>query len=145
MQNNDTELSPTNILNRSYDAGLDVIVVEQIGADGVLKNPATEAKQDTLLTELEKKADLTETQPVFDEGNNIILRELLDQNNIPLWYDATTNRLQTVTTGTLTTVTTVTTVTTLTGQTNIGGIPADPQIPSLLNQTWQQGVRNLLI
>ena len=48
MGNNDTKLTPTNILNRSYDAGLDVIIVEQIGADGVLKNPATEAKQDEL-------------------------------------------------------------------------------------------------
>lgn len=54
MSNNDTKLTPTNILNRSYDPALDVIIVEQIGADGVLKNPATEAKQDDEITEIKK-------------------------------------------------------------------------------------------
>jgi len=46
----DTSLSTTNILNRSYDPGLDVIVVETIGADGVLKNPATEETLQAVLS-----------------------------------------------------------------------------------------------
>jgi len=37
-----------------------------------------------------------------------------------------------ISSGTVTTVSTVTTVTTVTGQTNIGGLPANQQIPSLM-------------
>jgi hypothetical protein len=41
--------SEQNILNETFDESLGVIMVEIIGADGVLKNPATEDKQDTLI------------------------------------------------------------------------------------------------
>lgn len=58
MANNDTKLTPTNILNRSYDPALDVIVTEIIGADGVLKNPATEAKQDDIISAITGSAGL---------------------------------------------------------------------------------------
>ena len=39
-------------------------ITKILNALGISINPATEEKQDELLTELEKKADLTETQPV---------------------------------------------------------------------------------
>lgn len=102
---------------------------------------ATSAKQDTLLTELQRKADLTEVQPTFDEGNNILLREMLEQLNIPLWYDPATNSLKAVVTGA---VTATMTSTTLTNITNIGSIPTDPLVPAAINQSWILGVRHLL-
>ncbi len=43
MGNNDTKLTPTNILNRSYDSTLDVIVVLPLEFDpsGATKRPVT--------------------------------------------------------------------------------------------------------
>jgi len=103
---------------------------------------ATSAKQDTLLTELQLKADLTDTQPVHDGGNNLILREILEQLNIPLWYDPATNSLKAVVTGA---VTATMSSTVASGVTAIGGIPADPVVKEALNQTWFLGVRGLLV
>ena len=100
---------------------------------------ATSAKQDTLLAELQHKADLTDKQPVFDEGNNLLLREILEQLVIPLWYDPATNSLKAVVTGSVTATVASTTVT------SQGGVLADPMIPSLLNQVWSSTVRNLFI
>ena len=54
----------------------------------------------------------------------------------------------TISSGTLTTVTTVTTVTTtgtLTNQTNIGGLAANPQIPSLMMLTADNLRRNITV
>ena len=54
----------------------------------------------------------------------------------------------TISSGTLTTVTTVTTVTTtgtLTNQTNIGGLAANPQIPSLMMMTADNLRRNITV
>jgi hypothetical protein len=43
--------------NMSFDEGLEVKIVEIIGADGVLKNPATEEKQDTANANLREIQD----------------------------------------------------------------------------------------
>ena len=44
-----TKYTSQYIDNLSFDDGLKVSMVEIIGADGVLKNPATEAKQDAMI------------------------------------------------------------------------------------------------
>lgn len=51
----------------------------------------------------------------------------------------------TISSGTVTTVTTVTTTGTLTNQTNIGGIAANPQIPSLMMLTADNLRRNITV
>lgn len=54
--------------------------------------------------------------------------------------------LETVTSGlTLSTVTTVGTVTTLTGQTNMGGHPANDQIPALMRMSADALRRNIVV
>ena len=61
--------------------------VTVINTAGTPINPSTEEKQDDIITELEKKADLTETQPVslavsptkVDETNNVL--EIIDSAN----------------------------------------------------------------
>jgi len=79
MGNNDTELSLENILNRSYDPALDVLVVENIGANGVLINPATEAKQDDLInyniSDLDEAND-TKYYGFVDKAGNWYIQQL---------------------------------------------------------------------
>jgi len=103
---------------------------------------ATSAKQDTLLTELQKKADLTEEQPTYDEGAYKTLLRILEQLSIPVWYDPATNSIKSVVTGA---VTATMSSTVASGVTAIGGIPADPVVKEALNQTWFLGVRGLLV
>jgi hypothetical protein len=76
---------------------------------------------------------------VFDGGNNLVLRELLESTNMPLYYDPATNSIKALVTGSVTATVASTTVTAY------SGIPADPLIPSLLNLAWAQNIRSLLI
>ena len=103
---------------------------------------ATSAKQDLLLTELQLKANLTEEQPVYDEGNNLALTRILEQVTQPLYYDPTTNSIRMIVANTPAVTISSGTVT---NQTQIGGIPADPVVPSLLNEVWATSIRSLLI
>lgn len=48
MSISSTKYTSQNIDNMSFDDGLKVKITEIIGSDGVLKNPATEEKQDIL-------------------------------------------------------------------------------------------------
>jgi hypothetical protein len=127
--------------NSSFDETLGVNMVEIIGSDGNLKNPATSDNQDTLLTELQSKADLDEVQPVFDEGSNALLREILESTNTPVYYDPTTNSLKAVVTGAVTATVASTVVS---GVTAIGGDPAAGGGPALTHIDWSTGVRNFL-
>jgi hypothetical protein len=78
----------------------------------------------------------------LSENSLLLLRQILAQLNLPLWYVAASNALNTVIASG--TVTTVSTVTSVTNQAQIGGITADPVIPSLLNDVWANSVRSLL-
>ena len=49
---------------------------------GKLINPATEEKQDDIITELKLKADLTETQPVSDIAIDSVIAELQLKANL---------------------------------------------------------------
>jgi hypothetical protein len=49
MNINDVKYTVQEMGNKSFDDQLKVNMVEIIGADGVLKNPATEAKQDDII------------------------------------------------------------------------------------------------
>jgi len=127
--------------------------VVHVDPSGNLVNPATSDKQlpdnhrvtvsnPTANPETGLAKDLTlkdGNQKSYDEGNNLLLREILDQLNIPLWLDMANNALRT------SIVTTIGTLTTLTNQSQIGGITADPVVPSLLNDVWANSVRSLLI
>jgi len=107
---------------------------------------ATSAKQDTLLTELQAKADLTETQPTADTNFEMLLRLLINGIHHPYYYNSGANALQSLLiTGSTTAVTgTLTAVTTVTGITNIGGIGADMMIQNLSAELWSTAVRSLL-
>lgn len=125
-----------------------VIVTNSSLPDGA----ATSAKQDLLLTELQKKADLTETQPVYDEKNDIaiLLRTLLAAIRDPVWLDMATNAKRalliagstTAVTGSLTSAGTITTQGDIT---NIGANPADQLTTSIMDTDWGVTTRNLLI
>lgn len=52
MPKSNTKYTSQHIDNQSFDEGLQVRVTELIGADGVLKNPATEEKQDEIIASL---------------------------------------------------------------------------------------------
>lgn len=52
MSKTNTKYTSQHIDNQSFDEGLQVRVTELIGADGVLKNPATEEKQDEIIASL---------------------------------------------------------------------------------------------
>lgn len=49
MSKTNTKYTSQHIDNQSFDEGLQVRVTELIGADGILKNPATEEKQDATI------------------------------------------------------------------------------------------------
>lgn len=55
-----TKYSSQYIDNMSFDDDLKVSMVEIIGQDGVLKNPATETKQDTLQSLIETLQELNQ-------------------------------------------------------------------------------------
>jgi hypothetical protein len=112
---------------------------------------ATSAKQDTLLTELQKKADLAESQPI-DTGTDLefLLRALLAAIRDPVWLNIATNATQallvsgstTAVTGSLTTAGTVSTVTDIT---NIGANPANLMPINMSEISWGLTTRGLLI
>lgn len=52
MPKTNTKYTSQHIDNQSFDEALQMRVTELIGADGVLKNPATEEKQDTMIAAL---------------------------------------------------------------------------------------------
>lgn len=107
---------------------------------------ATSAKQDTLLTELQAKADLTEVQPTADANFEMLLRMLIQGIHNPAHYNSGANALQSLLiTGSTTAVTgTLTAVTTVTGITNIGGVGADMMIRDITSDTWGTCIRSLL-
>lgn len=49
MSKTNTKYTSQHIDNQSFDDGLQVRITELIGADGILKNPATEEKQDATI------------------------------------------------------------------------------------------------
>jgi hypothetical protein len=86
------------------------------------------------------------TGNVYDESADKHLLRILEQVSVPVWYIPDSNALNvtgsvSVSSGTVTTVSTVTTVATVTNQTNLGGIPADPMVPALLNDVWANAIR----
>jgi hypothetical protein len=147
----DIEIGAVEIKNGADDTravvganGLEVEVkaIPSITVSNPTANPetglATSAKQDVLLTELQLKADKTEEQSVHDAGSLDALTRILEQVSVPIWYDAATNSLKAVVTGSVTATVASTTVT------SEGGIPSDPLIPSLLNMVWANSIRNNL-
>lgn len=62
-----TKYSAQAIENMSFDDGLKVKMVELIGADGVLKNPATEEKQDSLSAYAQAGSDIS-GDPMYFAG-----------------------------------------------------------------------------
>lgn len=70
------------ILNSSFDETLGVSITEIIGADGVLKNPATEEKQDTIVTALGESAITATSVDASSSGDNTIV----SITNIPKLY-----------------------------------------------------------
>ena len=107
---------------------------------------ATSAKQDTLLTELQAKADLTEVQPTADANFEMLLRMLIQGIHNPAHYNSGANALQSLlVTGSTTAVTgTLTAVTTVTGLTNIGGISAASMLENQTQEVWGLNIRSLL-
>ena len=68
-------LSGTNKIIAAKDVnGVEYQIMLSANGTYAIINPATSDKQDTLLTELQKKADLTETQPV----SNTVLTNAVD-------------------------------------------------------------------
>jgi len=55
-----TKYTSQDIDNMSFDDELKVSVTEIIGADGILKNPATEAKQDDIISAINGNYDTVE-------------------------------------------------------------------------------------
>lgn len=54
--------------NWSFDEGLKVKIVEIIGQDGVLKNPATEEKQDSIISAIENVSVSVDTTGLATEA-----------------------------------------------------------------------------
>lgn len=91
-------------------------------------------------------------QIFYDDGLNqvvdisqleILLRQLIESNNAPSWYQYAANALQTILiTGSTTAVSTCATLTTIT---NIGGVSAAGSMYALDATQWSTSIRGLLI
>lgn len=71
MSKSNTKYTSQHIDNQSFDETLQMRVTELIGADGVLKNPATEEKQDALIGNYALKLDDTTTANVTYVGKAV--------------------------------------------------------------------------
>ena len=82
MSKTNTKYTSQHIDNQSFDDGLQVRITELIGADGILKNPATEEKQDTIVTALGESAITATSVDASSSGDNTIV----SITNIPKLY-----------------------------------------------------------
>lgn len=120
----------------------------QFGYDS---DPSTEAKQTTLnslVTALNALVTVSNQKVLTDDKVHVVLQQIRDSINTPVYYTEATNSLITSGTSTVTLVNstqTIGTVTTLTGQTNIGGFPADMITENNSYADWGVSVRSLLI
>ena len=73
MSKSNTKYTSQHIDNQSFDEGLQVRVTELIGADGILKNPATEEKQDSIVTALGESAITATSVDASSSGDNTIV------------------------------------------------------------------------
>jgi len=100
---------------------------------------------DAVLTELQKKADLTEVQPVRDDVLELLLTLINKLGILNLVTDTTGSlRVAThpITIAANQDIRTVTTVTTVAGQTNIGGFVASTQVMANNNIAVNTGIRS---
>jgi len=121
-------------LNLDADGNLRTISAAPVGG-------ATSAKQDELLTELQKKTEPSDIQNV--EMINA-LRALLQQIAVPSWFDPTTNTLRVGTTAVTVSSGTVTTVGTVTNLTNFGTNAADVMARDISISTWAMNSRSTI-
>lgn len=90
MSKTNTKYTSQHIDNQSFDEGLQVRVTELIGADGVLKNPATEEKQDATLfhyklARLPVPGDVLTYLGYLDKDGNWYITEI-DETNGTMKY-----------------------------------------------------------
>ncbi len=84
----DTYNKISSFVTNQTSGGQKTQIVNSIGTVVATEAVATSAKQDTLLTELQKKADLTETQPVsvvslpLPSGASTAAKQLADNHNV---------------------------------------------------------------
>lgn len=149
------------IINPATEEKQDTIIWHVDGIEGQLttlntKDFATTAKQDTIiwhvdgiegqLTTLNAKDFATTAKQ--DTQSNLIdaVYELVARLDFLPAIRGNLADIRVTQTGTVTvawSLTTVSTVTTLTNQTNIGGIPANVQIPSLMNMVANNNIINI--
>ena len=105
---------------------------EIVDSTWVVINPATEEKQNT-------NNDLVDALYMLVKS----LAFLPSVRDTTAWLRTSIQNTPNI--GTVTTVTTTTTVGTLSNQTNAGGYAMNSHIPSLINQTATNNIRNIII
>ena len=155
---NRTKYSSQNIDNMSFDESLGVSMVEIIGADGVLKNPATEDKQDSqivlatalnaLVTTLNSQGAKDDTLIALQNTLALLLDRLefgnITSNSKTLRVQLNPELTSTIAIASAQTLATVTTVASVTNTVRQGDLQMQRVNEALLDIAFINGITNNL-